>query len=115
MYVNARRCAAVLPAVKALLTAALTRLGELYPQAIFPPVTLAIGRTKPVGVGNAAGGVMIGLEALCHFDFLNPEDRKSTRLTPVTNAQLVCRLLLEKQIQYLTHIYKVVIFCIKIM
>src|SRR3546814_6114943 len=24
------------------------------------------------------------------------EDRKSTRLTPVTNAQLVCRLLLEK-------------------
>src|SRR3546814_13713297 len=25
------------------------------------------------------------------------EDRKSTRLTPVTNAQLVCRLLLEKK------------------
>src|SRR3546814_5611569 len=24
-------------------------------------------------------------------------DRKSTRLTPVTNAQLVCRLLLEKK------------------
>src|SRR3546814_5441093 len=50
---------------------------DLYPQAIFPPVTLAIGRTNPVGVGNASGGVMIGLEALCHFDFLNPdaEDR----------------------------------------
>src|SRR3546814_4180582 len=27
---------------------------------------------------------------------LAPEDRKSTRLTPVTNAHLVCRLLLEK-------------------
>src|SRR3546814_8705144 len=26
-----------------------------------------------------------------------PEDRKSTRLTPVTNAHLVCRLLLEKK------------------
>src|SRR3546814_15511228 len=38
IYVNARRCAAVLPAVKARLTAALPRLGELYPQALFPPV-----------------------------------------------------------------------------
>src|SRR3546814_10195534 len=28
---------------------------------------------------------------------LAPEDRKSTRLNPVTNAQLVCRLLLEKK------------------
>src|SRR3546814_5584024 len=28
------------------------------------------------------------------------EDRKSTRRTPVTNAQLVCRLLLEKQKNY---------------
>src|SRR3546814_4528327 len=28
------------------------------------------------------------------------QDRKSTRLTPVTNAHLVCRLLLEKKKQY---------------
>src|SRR3546814_5401332 len=28
-----------------------------------------------------------------------PQDRKSTRLTPVTNAHLVCRLLLEKKKQ----------------
>src|SRR3546814_15079246 len=28
-------------------------------------------------------------------------DRKSTRLTPVTNAQLVCRLLLEKKKNHL--------------
>ena len=76
-YVEARRCAVVMPNVKARLTAALTRLGELYPQAIFPPVTLAIGRTKPVGTANATAGVMIGLEALCALDFLNPdiEDR----------------------------------------
>src|SRR3546814_9791967 len=26
----------------------------------------------------------------------NPQDRKSTRLTPVTNAQFLCRLLLAK-------------------
>src|SRR3546814_4380781 len=29
--------------------------------------------------------------------FVQPLDRKSTRLTPVTNAHLVCRLLLEKK------------------
>src|SRR3546814_1879949 len=32
----------------------------------------------------------------CSF-WLAREDRKSTRLTPVTNAHLVCRLLLEKK------------------
>ncbi len=76
-YVEARQCAAVMPTIKTRLMAALTRLGELYPEAIFPPVTLAIGRTKPVGTATATAGVMIGLEALCHFDFLNPspEDR----------------------------------------
>src|SRR3546814_10115985 len=31
-----------------------------------------------------------------------PRDRKSTRLTPVTNAHLVCRLLLEKKKQQVT-------------
>src|SRR3546814_5375063 len=31
-------------------------------------------------------------------------DRKSTRLTPVTNAHLVCRLLLEKKKRQLEHI-----------
>src|SRR3546814_4551623 len=30
----------------------------------------------------------------------DPADRKSTRRTPVTNAHLVCRLLLEKQKKY---------------
>src|SRR3546814_3907459 len=30
-------------------------------------------------------------------EFLYPADRKSTRLTPVTNAHHVCRLLLEKK------------------
>src|SRR3546814_1729189 len=35
---------------------------------------------------------------------LRSPDRKSTRLTPVTNAHLVCRLLLEKK-KTQTHIY----------
>src|SRR3546814_2034084 len=32
-----------------------------------------------------------------HGRLVWPEDRKSTRLNPVTNAHLVCRLLLEKK------------------
>src|SRR3546814_6868699 len=39
--------------------------------------------------------------ALMHKVLVNREDRKSTRLTPVTNAHLVCRLLLEKKTQTL--------------
>lgn len=76
LYVNARRCVEVLPAVKIRLGAALSKLDELYPAPGFPPVTLAIGRGKPVGTANASG-VMIGLESLCAVDFLNPnlEDR----------------------------------------
>ena len=73
IYVDARQCAETLPAVKGRLKAALTRLGQLYPTASFPPVTIAIGRGKPVGTANAAAGVMIGLEALCAVDFFNPD------------------------------------------
>src|SRR3546814_5460065 len=39
-----------------------------------------------------------GLYAL-EENLQDPEDRKSTRRTPVTNAHLVCRLLLEKKKQ----------------
>ena len=76
LYTDARRCAATLPAVESRLEAALSKLSEFYPPSRFPPVTLAIGRGKPVGTANA-GGVMIGLEALCAVDFMNPnpEDR----------------------------------------
>src|SRR3546814_6407029 len=35
--------------------------------------------------------------AAARFQHMAAEDRKSTRLNPVTNAQLVCRLLLEKK------------------
>jgi hypothetical protein len=77
LYSDARRCAAVLPKVQQRLRAALHTLGRLYPQARFPPVTIAIGRGKPVGVGSPATGVQIGLEALCATTYLNPnvEDR----------------------------------------
>lgn len=77
IYSNAKRCTAVLPRVRERLRIALRKLGDLYPQARFPPVTIAIGRGKPVGIGSPASGVQIGLEALCATNWLNAdvEDR----------------------------------------
>ena len=63
---------AVLPAVRRRLRGALASLGRLYPAARFPPVTIAVSRGKPVGVADGSG-VMIGLEALCATDWLNPD------------------------------------------
>lgn len=72
IYANARRCMAVLPRVRARVGVALERLRELYPEARFPPVTIAVGRGKPVGVTDSTG-VMIGLEALCAVTWLEPD------------------------------------------
>jgi len=77
IYSDARRCVAILPRARDRELDALRRLGALYPAAKFPPVTVAVGRGKPVGVGSPVFGVMIGLEALCgvtYFD-ANLEDR----------------------------------------
>lgn len=76
-YADARRCMDALPNVRRRLDAALRELGRLYPEARFPPVTIAIGRGRPVGIGSPDTGVQIGLEALCATIFLNPdvEDR----------------------------------------
>lgn len=76
VYSDARRCMAVLPQVQQRLNASLDKLGKLYPPATFAPVTIAVGRGKPVGISDATG-VMIGLEALCAIGYLeaNVEDR----------------------------------------
>ncbi len=75
-YTGARRCLAALPAVKRRLVTAFDKLARLYPEARFPPVTIVIGRGRPVGITNPSG-VTVGLEALCQADFMNPnvEDR----------------------------------------
>jgi hypothetical protein len=77
LYSDARRCMAVLPRVRDRLKAALGKLGRLYPEAKFPPVTIAVGRGKPVAIGSPVAGVQVGLEALCATNWLNPnvEDR----------------------------------------
>lgn len=76
MYSGARRCLAVLPRVRGRLEAALRTLHRRYPEARVRPVTIAVGRGKPVGVTDTTG-VMIGLEALCAIDWLEAdvEDR----------------------------------------
>jgi len=73
IYADAKRCMAVLPRVRARLEVALRKMGELYPEAKFPPMTIAVGRGKPVGVGSPATGVQIGLEALCATNWLTPD------------------------------------------
>jgi uncharacterized protein YjaZ len=52
-------------------------LREIYPEAQFPPVTIAVGRGRPVAVGSPVTGIQVGLEALCATDWFNPdiEDR----------------------------------------
>lgn len=72
MFENARHCTTVLPQVKARLAPALAKLAALYPKGVYPPVTLAVGRGKTGGTANASG-VMIGLETLCAFDFIEPD------------------------------------------
>lgn len=76
IYVGARRCLAVLPAVKRRVTVALARLRALYPEMKSAPVTLAVGRGRPVGITDPSG-VTMGLEALCAADSMDPnvEDR----------------------------------------
>ncbi len=77
VYSAARRCLQVLPRVRERVASALRKLGELYPDARFPPVTIAVGRGKPVAIGSPVTGVQVGLEALCAVDWMNPavEDR----------------------------------------
>lgn len=77
LYSDARRCMAVLPRVKARVQVALDTLARLNPESRFPPVTVAVGPGKPVGIGYPDSGIQIGLEALCAADFMNPnvEDR----------------------------------------
>jgi hypothetical protein len=77
LYSNARRCMATLPRVHKRVDAAIRTLVRLYPQARTPPVTIAVGRGKPVGVGSPVTGLQIGLEALCAAEWFNPnvEDR----------------------------------------
>jgi hypothetical protein len=77
IYSKARACVEVLPRMREELEVALRKLKNLYPETRLPPITIAISRGKPVGVGGRDTGVQIGLEALCATHWINPdiEDR----------------------------------------
>ncbi len=78
LYTGARRCMDVLPRVRERLGAAFLKLVQLYPEAKTPPVTIVVGRGRPVAIGGPNGeGTQVGLEALCAVTWLNPnlEDR----------------------------------------
>lgn len=73
LYANAKKCMAVLPRARPRVEAALHELLRVYPKAHMPPVTIAVGRGKPVGVGSPVTGLQIGLEALCGAEWMNPD------------------------------------------
>ena len=74
LYTDARTCLAVLPRVRDRLNAAFEKLLILYPQSQKPPVTIAVGRGRPLAISGPGDGVQIGLEAMCapNASFLNP-------------------------------------------
>jgi hypothetical protein len=73
VYADAKRCLTVLPRVRARLQTVLQRLGGLYPEMRPAPVAIVVGRGRPVAIADPAGGVRIGLEALCAADGLDPD------------------------------------------
>jgi hypothetical protein len=73
LYSGAKRCMGALPRVRQRLAVALRELHRIYPAARFPPVTIAVSRGKPMGVGSPVTGVQIGLESLCAVEWANPD------------------------------------------
>jgi len=86
VYRNARSCAARLPMVRDRVSAGMARLGQLYPQAKFPPVAVLIGRARPVAIGDATG-VYVSLEALCAWT--TPDADEGRRMVQVIAHEYV--------------------------
>ncbi|HEY2533533.1 MAG TPA: DUF2268 domain-containing putative Zn-dependent protease [Xanthobacteraceae bacterium] len=74
LYTEARVCLAALPRVRERLNADFRKLLILYPEAQKPPVTILVGRGRPLAISGPGDGVQIGLEAMCapNARFLNP-------------------------------------------
>jgi hypothetical protein len=75
-YEGARKCLSALPAVKTRLAGAFHKLAAIDPNAVFPPVTILIGRDNSGGT-TGRSGVLIGLEVVCRSTWmqLEPTDR----------------------------------------
>jgi hypothetical protein len=70
-FEKARECLPALTDVQARLKVVLPKLSDVLPTAIFPPVTLLIGRNSAAGIAGDAG-VMMGIERLCTGDWWEP-------------------------------------------
>jgi hypothetical protein len=65
LYTNDKSCLAALPRVRERLNLTFDRLLDLYPEAQKPPVTILVGRGKPLAIAGPGHGVQVGLEAMC--------------------------------------------------
>jgi hypothetical protein len=65
LYENARRCMDVLPRVRSRVAIVLHKLTELYPEANLQPITVVVGRGRPVAVADEQHGVQLALEGMC--------------------------------------------------
>jgi hypothetical protein len=76
VYNKARACMTALPPVRTRLAIVFKKLATIDSSAIFPPVTILIGRNNSGGT-TGKSGVLIGLEVVCRSDWLQPniEDR----------------------------------------
>ena len=118
LYTDARTCMAALPQVRDRLNAAFRKLLVLYPEAQKPPVTIVVGRGRPLAISGPGDGVQIGIEAMCapNARFLNPnvEDRfvhviaheyvhsqQSSKLTDDEHPTVLERSLLEGAAEFI--------------
>lgn len=65
LYVGARKCMALLPRVRRRLDLAFGKLIELYPDAEKPPVTIFVGRGRPIAISGPGEGVQIDIQGFC--------------------------------------------------
>ena len=74
LYTEAKACMAALPRVRDRLDITFRKLVAIYPESQKPPVTIVVGRGRPLAISGPGDGVQIGLEAICSpiGRFLNP-------------------------------------------
>jgi hypothetical protein len=65
LYITARSCMAALPRIRERLDVTFDNLLRLYPEAQRPPVTILVGRGRPLAIAAPGDGVQIGLEGMC--------------------------------------------------
>jgi hypothetical protein len=65
LYTKARSCMAALPRIRERLAVTFDNLLRLYPKARRPPVTILVGRGRPLAIASPGDGVQISLEGMC--------------------------------------------------